>query len=593
MKKIKIVLIVGVVLGGLYGITTEAAGTCPSIAPYQCVSGTCVNDPATCSNPGQGGLTGGSQLDSLVKISTGGEKCSGNLHYERSAMEACVSIAQAQGEALGYSIQCRLDEREEFTIVGANPTGSSKVYYSLCTINGVSGFSAEDLAGYDNHGVTYTVRQGQDTQALFGPTVRNPMWYTVPCGLVEADVGRAGTLVGAASCTTGAAQYFGSPNPVKWINPAGTRVIGRDGIGAGTGTATTGGSRAGRPTTTGAPTTLNPNSSAGGLLQLINNMIANAQSLLDSAKKSEALPISVINPNTGTLIPVVPTGSTVGIPPLSYIYTLTTDKTSYCVGEKPLYTIVGPANLVGAKILWSSTLNKIATQELDSDYGHKLISQGGGSYWSWYGSPWIAENIGQWEKTANINFILKTAKFEVKACTAATTPSPTDPKVDVKLYVINETSQDGKALVKASLPGISGNLSEVSTTAARSNENIYYMWKIQNADYAVVSKQIIPDLSLGALPTQAECSSGTTYDMMMFPRPAGGVLQPLVPISLSLEPWLFQKGDYFTLPTAFSNYFFSANSNICNVGKRFKTTITAYSTYGKSAVGTFEIKVAR
>src|SRR3989344_2219695 len=583
MKKIKIILIASLIFGGMGAVTAQAENTCPSIAPYQCASGTCVNDPATCSNPGQGGLTTESRErvpspSPLVTVLASGEKCSGNLHYDRSAMEACVGIAQAQGEALGYNIQCRLDTREEFTVVGANPVGSSEVYYSLCTINGVSGFSAEDLAGYDNHGVTYTVRQGQDTQSLFGPTVRNPMWYTVPCGLVEAAEGRAGTMVGAATCTSGAREYFGSSNPATWssTNPT-TRRPTLGGIPSGTGPAITGGSRLGRPLAAGIYTQ--------ALLDMVNRLLDNAKALYGTGATPPPNPIAY------GLLPASTTP--VGIPSLSYIYTLTTDKTSYCVGEKTLYTIVGPTNLVGAKILWSSTLNKIATKEFDYDYGHRLISQGGGSYWSAYGDPWTAANVGQWEKEANVNYILKTAKFEVKACTAVPPPTATDPKVDVKLYVINETSQDGKALVRASLPGISGNLSEVSTTAGRSNENIYYMWKIQNADYAVVSKQIITDSSLGALPTQSECSSGTTYDMMMFPRQAGGVLQPLVPISLSLESWLFQKGDYFTLQTASSNYFFSANSNICNVGKRFKTTITAYTTYGKSAVGTFEIKVAR
>lgn len=88
---------------------------------------------------------------------------------------------------------------------------------------------------------------------------------------------------------------------------------------------------------------------------------------------------------------------------------LLVDKSSYNVGESPLYTVIGPPN---SRILWSSTLNGAPTGEVDADYGH--VTDGNGQ-WSGYGSAWTQSQVGSWTKQIKIADRTAQASFEVLA----------------------------------------------------------------------------------------------------------------------------------------------------------------------------------
>ncbi len=113
----------------------------------------------------------------------------------------------------------------------------------------------------------------------------------------------------------------------------------------------------------------------------------------------------------------VPTLNCVVTPPVSY--TLTTNKTDYCVGDIPQYTITSSPALAGKKILWSSFFNGQPTGEINTDYGFYLDANG---FWSAYGSGWYSKDIGSWVKEANIDGVKKSVSFTVRNCAA---PVPT------------------------------------------------------------------------------------------------------------------------------------------------------------------------
>lgn len=71
------------------------------------------------------------------------------------------------------------------------------------------------------------------------------------------------------------------------------------------------------------------------------------------------------------------------------------DRTSYTVGQPPLYTVTGPPN---TEIRWSSFLNGASTGEVDTFYGHRADANG---HWSGYGGTWPA--TGTWVKRVKLN----------------------------------------------------------------------------------------------------------------------------------------------------------------------------------------------
>lgn len=73
---------------------------------------------------------------------------------------------------------------------------------------------------------------------------------------------------------------------------------------------------------------------------------------------------------------------------------LSMDKSSYRVGEKPLYQISGaPA---GAQIAWTSYKNGEATGEYQAFYGQYTDQYGNAQIAAV--QPWGAENVGSWRK---------------------------------------------------------------------------------------------------------------------------------------------------------------------------------------------------
>ncbi len=412
---IKSALIV-IAFGSFAGIA-GAQSTCPSIAPYQCSNGTCVNEAALCNRTGMGGLAGSTSTSG----STGGagdllntnlsEKCTGNLRYDEAATAKCAALAEQQGKALGYDITCTTESRESVRAVNANPVGTETMYFATCKINGSpDGYDPVSLVGYQGSGQGIQVWDnffGQTTVYGSGYNV-NSMWYALPCGLADAASGKSGALQGAVTCTKGAQEFFGSSNPADWRVDTYSQSRGRASA-----TVTTGTGKVSFPLQTSTRTTTGVgvvddvfNSYA---LTVVKQMIEKARALYGTAAILQDTQDRNNATNNGT------TGSTQNIPTDSR-FTVTSDKASYCVGDTPLFTVKGGKDIVGYKVLWSSAINGVATVEYDSDYGHVMSQDGTGSKWSDYGGTWNSTQIGKWTKTANVGGMLNTISFEVKDC---------------------------------------------------------------------------------------------------------------------------------------------------------------------------------
>lgn len=100
---------------------------------------------------------------------------------------------------------------------------------------------------------------------------------------------------------------------------------------------------------------------------------------------------------------------------------LSMDKSTYKVGESPIYRITGA--IPGSQIAWSSTKNGQQTGEYQASYGNTVDANGTAEI---TGGAWTADSIGQWRKVA---MILKAdgtydlsneASFSVVAASAAT-----------------------------------------------------------------------------------------------------------------------------------------------------------------------------
>ena len=419
MKKIKILMIVaGIVVGG--SLASATSNTCPILNDVQLIQcdpdnhGSCVNNTSLCPN-----ITN-TPKKSLGEIAGDNEVCSGNLRYDLAAAQKCADLAEKEGTALGYSIECSVDVRSEFVVQDATPVGTQTAYNPECKINGAYTADASILAGYNNDGesCTYTVFQTKSGTPIVeqcGAT-RNSMWYSVPCDLADSATNSAGSTAGSHTCTAGATSLFGTNNPNLWTAEtlkAQGKLPGQNDL------------RGSNLASQSFQTTKNTsgagaNSGVYGYLQsitaIVNKMLANARTLYGSG----ATPPTGSTPPPGSTLPPGPIG---GLP--SYLYNIIIDKPSYCVGDTPRYTAVGPSNLIGNKILWSSRFNNVATNEFDSDYGYVFKNQGGTAYWSEYGNTWNASHIGAWEKTANVNGLLKGVQFNVTAtCPAVPTCSP-------------------------------------------------------------------------------------------------------------------------------------------------------------------------
>ncbi len=420
-------IFVSLLLIGFGGVAAEAqTNSCPSLAPYKCNNGSCTNEPSLCDQSWGGGLSsqnpdtetttsGGAPAgQTLAPATPSSQQCTGNLRYDRAATERCARLAESEGRARGYNITCNVEERESVKAVNAAPVGSETMYFSNCTINGQTGFSPETLVGYKGSGSGIQVHDNFfGTTTVYGSGFNiNSMWYSVPCSLVDGIEGKSGSLVNSHTCTAGATQYFGSGNASNWTPSNAKKTPGQT-------------TNPGKTVSFFQPVTTN-NTSGGSstvanttLGNQIRDLVARLNKMIEQARNAYGIHLVNIatTPNTTTTpgAIVIPNGTTP-----NYLFELTTDKTSYCVGETPKFTITSSSSNVGSKILWSSWLNGQSTNEFDMDYGHKLGGSTSGSFWGDYGSTWNSTHVGQWTKQANINGLLKNVNFEVKNCSGKT-----------------------------------------------------------------------------------------------------------------------------------------------------------------------------
>src|SRR3989344_5299804 len=251
-------------------VEAQTDSTCPSIAPYRCNNGSCTNDAALCDQSWGGGLNtdpGGTTTGGTTTVtppstnnSTFGSQCTGNIRYDAATAKACADLAEAQGKALGYNIDCSVETRSEQLSLNSSPTGETvNAYYGACTVNGVSGFYDIDLVGYTGTGAAvqrYPGKTGYDANDyIFGSNYqRSAGWNILPCDLANTAAGTSGVLAGAtggqASCALGASNYFGTSAPSNW-SPRTPTAINRQPISIVSGLGGTAGSAGGTAGGTG------------------------------------------------------------------------------------------------------------------------------------------------------------------------------------------------------------------------------------------------------------------------------------------------------------------------------------------------------
>lgn len=139
------------------------------------------------------------------------------------------------------------------------------------------------------------------------------------------------------------------------------------------------------------------------------------------------------------------------------------------------------------------------------------------------------------------------------------------------------------------LPTVSnGQVEAVITanTSSKAGERGTFLWKVENASYIKVDKNITEDPSLGSVPQSYKetCTNSKIYDYSMFP-----------PKYAAKSGEYGMQSEYF-----FSSEFVTPNSlryisvgpMDCNIGKVFTTTITAYQRQtGKTATYKIIVKV--
>lgn len=440
MKKITTILLLVILIAVSFlsfdtGASAQTDSTCPSIAPYRCNNGSCTNDAALCDQSWGGGLntnpggtsSGGAGAGTVTPPSTNnssfGQQCTGNIRYDAAAAKACADLAEAQGKALGYNIDCNVETRSEQLSLNSTPTGETvNAYYGACTINGVSGFYDLDLVGYTGTGAPvqrYPGKTGYDANDyIFGSNYqRSAGWNILPCDLANTAAGTSGVTAGSANCAIGASNYFGSSNPSSWSPRTPTTTIRRTSTDISANNRSAGTKTGGGTTTGGAGTKTTVSTDLQTFLASIKSIMDKI--IADYNKLASGFTYVPTNTTPNTQTP--PTNTT--DPNYYALGNLTSDKASYCVGETPKYSITGGLGLVGYKVLWTSYKDNVITQEVDADYGFKMVAQGTGSAWSDYGWTWNSGHIGTWKKQANVGGTLKSVSFDVKACTAPTTVS--------------------------------------------------------------------------------------------------------------------------------------------------------------------------
>lgn len=473
------VLLIIVPLNHNNRVEAQTDDTCPSIAPYRCNNGSCTNEASLCDQSWGGGLSTGSGGSTNTTTTTAGgsanlfqQRCTGNIRYDREAAIACAQLAERQGRALGYDISCSLEIRTEMIVVNESPTGQTQeAYFDSCMVNGLQTYGI-DLVGYTGSGSGYTAYDPLfGTRIIYGSNFnRSPGWEILPCDLVNASAGTTEMLRGV-SCSLGASSYFGSSNPSNWktntqtaINRSSANIFSSGNI-SGT---TIGGSAGGTNTQTTTSTNLQVFLSQ--IKSIMDKILADYNKLYRN--------ITITSPTNTT--PEIQTPKINTNNPNFSLGNLTTDKTSYCVGETPKYSITGGLSLVGSKILWTSYKNDVVTQEVDADYGFKMTAQGTGSGWSDYGWTWNESHVGNWKKQANIGGNLRSVSFDVKICNTPPTTVSCSPK-SIRLFntysvIPNLTASGGSGNYSWSAPG------STKTSGAGTQFSTSYA---QNGDYQI------------------------------------------------------------------------------------------------------------
>lgn len=104
---------------------------------------------------------------------------------------------------------------------------------------------------------------------------------------------------------------------------------------------------------------------------------------------------------------------------------LFTDKTTYLVGEKPIFSLVGA--VPGSTIAWTSFKDGEPTGEYNATYGGQAIGANGTAELE--GGAWTEDQIGSWQKQVAViapDGTISPAQvfFNVRSAAAAPAPAP-------------------------------------------------------------------------------------------------------------------------------------------------------------------------
>jgi Peptidase family M23 len=132
-----------------------------------------------------------------------------------------------------------------------------------------------------------------------------------------------------------------------------------------------------------------------------------------------------------------------------------TDKTSYHVGESPLYTV--NSEVPYSPIYWSSTRNGVSTGEVLAFYGQYTDGDGN---WSGYGGAWTDALVGSWTKTIALEaieggLIEDTVAFAVTPVAALTMDRTTYSVGDVPLYTVRNAPPNAPIYWSSTRNGVS------------------------------------------------------------------------------------------------------------------------------------------
>lgn len=130
------------------------------------------------------------------------DPCTGNVRTDDTAAMACVKKVEEQGRSLGYDISC---DAERATFPGGF------FFNNTCTINGVPGFGAELLAGYEG---TYRGEVNEMWWTVDGSLnlLNNPpanFFVTTPTNTVNSNAPTVGTM-NASNTLTNSSNYASS-----------------------------------------------------------------------------------------------------------------------------------------------------------------------------------------------------------------------------------------------------------------------------------------------------------------------------------------------------------------------------------------------